>query len=562
MHNEYNTHEVFNQYTEISDYNLFTTDQVLQDYFIKHHLHEMAEDLKIFGEQIGSEESYHDGSLANAYTPILHSFDNRGNRTDFVEFHPAWHRFMAYCKTTGLIGRGFASNEPFRWSYVAANFMMQTQVEAGALCPATMTLACIPLIQKEPKLWEELKDKLVSSEYDERDIPIAQKKSIWIGMGVTEKQGGSDVRTNTTYATPMGESGRGHAYKITGHKWFFSAPMCDAHLVVAKTTDTDEICTFFVPRWKSDGTKNPLQIQRLKEKLGNKSNSSCEIEFRNAYGILIGEEGRGIPTIMEMANTTRFCCVLGSAGIARQATVQAIAYAQRREAFGKTLYNQPLMRNVLVDMALETEAAQVLALRLAEAFEKGDSDSTALAWKRFMTPASKFWVCKRAEAITAEAMEVFGGNGYIEDGNAIMARLYKESPVNSIWEGSGNVMCLDVLRVVNKHPQMVESILDELKRMSEGDERILKELATLLHLFRSNQTSLESKGRILTEKLMLITQACLLKKESPKFISEAFIELRLVQGITGNFGAFDGEQIDYEQILKRAFPLIGIKNEG
>ena len=554
MEHTWKTHEVTNQYTEKTNYNLFTTDPVLTDYFKRNKADWAAEELTRFGRQLGTVEAFHQGELANEYIPVLHAYDNRGNRRDVVEFHPSWHQFSAWCKHSGLIARPFEDETPFRWSYSAANFILQTQVEAGSMCPATMTLASIPVIRKEPELWKQLKEKLISREYDERDVPIAEKKSIWIGMGMTEKQGGSDVRSNTTIATPVGEPGRGKEYTLRGHKWFFSAPMCDAHLVVARTSDTDAICCFFVPRWKPDGTKNPVEVQRLKNKLGNKSNSSSEVEFRDAYGILIGEEGRGIPTIIEMANYTRLCCVLGSTGLIRQAVVQAIAYTRNRKAFGNTLYNQPLMRNVLVDMALESEAAEILALRLTEAFEKGDQDLNAKAWKRFLTPASKYWVCKRAEAVTAEAMEVFGGNGYVEDG--IMARLFREAPVNSIWEGSGNVMCLDVLRALNKEPELLQIILKELVELAQEDTAILNAITALNALVQSNLSKLETLSRLFTEKLMLIVQSCLMKKYAPEYMSSAFIEFRLKQHLSANFGAFTGKEINYDAILERTFPLV------
>ncbi len=553
MEHSWETHRVLNQFTELTNYNLFTTDNVLKDYFQQKKADWATQQLSEFGAVLGTAEVFANGQLANEYTPVLKAFDNRGNRIDAVEFHPSWHIFSSWCKSYGLISSPFESNIPFRWSYTAANFILQSQVEAGAMCPATMTLACIPLIAREPELWHLLKDKLLSRAYDQRDIPIAEKKSVWIGMGMTEKQGGSDVRTNTTIATPIAEPGRGKAYLIRGHKWFFSAPMCDAHLVVARTSNTDAICCFYVPRWKPDGTKNPIEIQRLKNKLGNKSNSSSEVEFKDAYGILMGEEGRGIPTIIEMANYTRLCCVLGSTGIIRQATVQSIAYARKRKAFGNALYNQPLMKNVLVDFALESEAAEVLSLKLAEAFEQGDTSHSAKAWKRFVTPAAKYWVCKRAESLAAEAMEVFGGNGYVEDG--IMARLYREAPVNSIWEGSGNVMCLDVLRAMHKEPEMVTIILQELAEMAAGDEVILKAIAILKKLIATNPQTLEATSRLLTEKLMLIVQACLLKQHSPNFVSQAFIEVRLNQPTATNYGAFIVHNIDSNAILERAFPL-------
>ncbi len=553
------THEVINQYAELEDYNLFKTDAVLRAYFEKEGLEWAKEILVATGMDMGKSETYHQAALANTFTPELKSFDNRGNRIDFVEFHPAWHWFTKYVKNSGMISIPFESEKPYRWSLSAANFMLMTQVEAGSMCPSTMTQGAIPVIAKEPALWSQLSEKLLSHEYDERDLPISDKKSIWIGMGMTEKQGGSDVRSNATIATPIGKSGRGEAYLLRGHKWFFSAPMCDAHLVVAKTSDTDALGCFFVPRWKFDGVKNSVHVQRLKDKVGNKSNSSSEVEFADAWGILIGEEGRGIPTIIEMANYTRLSCVLGSAGIMRQATVQAIAYTRKRSAFGKKLYDQPLMRNVLVDFALESEAASHLGLKLAEAFELGEEDLLAKAWKRFVTPAAKYWVCKRAETLTAEGMEVFGGNGYVDDG--IMARLFKEAPVNSIWEGSGNVMCLDVLRALKKSPELMEVLVAELTSMADGEREILDTIDSLLRLMKSDPQVLEARSRLLTEKLILIVQAVLMKQRAPKFMSDAFIDIRIKQSPTVNYGSFISDQVDCQKVLERSFPVnAGIEN--
>lgn len=552
MHNDWKTHDVFNQYQEVTGYNLFTSDNVLTGYF-ERNAPAYCEKLSELGAALSAEDTYKLADRANKVLPVLHAYDNRGHRLDVVEFDPAWHYFRSLCKTSGLISAPFSSEQPFRWAYSSAIFMMQTQLEAGALCPATMTLASIPVIAKEPALWSALKDKLLSCEYDDRDVPIANKTSIWIGMGVTEKQGGSDVRSVTTRATPVAEGGRGNAYRITGHKWFFSAPMSDAHLVVATATDTGELSCFFMPRWKPDGTKNNMQIQRLKDKVGNRSNASCEIEFKDAYGILIGEEGRGIPTIIEMANITRFCCVLGSAGIMRQATVQAIAYARRREAFGKKLYGQPLMRNVLTDLALECEAAELLALCLSEAFEKGDEHESSKAWKRFVTPAAKYYVCKRAEAVTAETMEVFGGNGYIRDG--IMSRLYLEAPVNSIWEGSGNIMCLDVMRVLTKSPDLVQRLIEELEDLAGADVLIKNAISQLQAMRRWQPAKLEASARLFTEKLILVVQACLLKRYSPDFMSAAFIRLRLSEEASSQFGSFDPQPIEWQAILERSFAM-------
>ncbi|GAB3334967.1 acyl-CoA dehydrogenase family protein [Marivirga atlantica] len=555
MNKDWQTHQVTNQYTELSNYNLFTTDTVLREYFESKQADWASEELSYTGADIGTEEAYHKATLANQFTPILKAFDNRGNRQDVVEFHPAWHWFMKYAKGTGMISLPFENKQPHRWAYFGASFMLMSQIEAGSMCPTTMTQGAIPLIAREPALWEKLSKKLLSHSYDERDVPIAEKKSLWIGMGMTEKQGGSDVRSNTTTATPVGKSGRGEAYLLRGHKWFYSAPMCDAHLVIARTSDSDALGCFFVPRWKFDGTKNEIHIQRLKDKVGNKSNSSSEVEFKDAWGILMGDEGRGIPTIIEMANYTRLACVLGSTGIIRQATVQAIAYTRKREAFGKKLYHQPLMRNVLADFALESEAAQHLSLKLCEAFEAKEDDQLAKAWKRLVTPAAKYWVCKRAESLTAEAMEVFGGNGYVEEG--IMSRLFREAPVNSIWEGSGNVMCLDVLRAVGKEPDLVKTLMGELSKLAAGDQAILVALDALTKLFQTDPSKLEALARTLTEKLILIVQACLMKDRAPQFMSDAFIATRIVQAPAINYGAFITNEIAYNQILERAFPPEG-----
>ncbi|SFC41027.1 putative acyl-CoA dehydrogenase [Flexibacter flexilis DSM 6793] len=554
METSWATHSVSNQYTELADYNLFSTDLVLKEYFEQKNAQWATDILQQTGHDIGTAWAYHQATLANKHTPVLHTFDNRGNRRDVVEFHPAWHWFMKYAKNSGMISAPFESEQPHRWAFFGASFMLMSQVEDGSMCPTTMTQGAIPLIARESELWQLLKDKLLSHEYDERDLPIADKKSVWIGMGMTEKQGGSDVRANQTIATPVGKSGRGQAYLLKGHKWFFSAPMCDAHLVVARTSDTDALGCFFVPRWKFDGTKNAVQVQRLKDKVGNKSNSSSEVEFQDAWGILMGEEGRGIPTIIEMANYTRLACVLGSAGIIRQATVQAIAYTRQRTAFGEKLYQQPLMRNVLVDFALESEAAQHLGLRLSEAFEADENDLSAKAWKRLVTPAAKYWTCKRAESLTAEAMEVFGGNGYVDDG--IMARLFREAPVNSIWEGSGNVMCLDVLRAVHKEPALVKVLLGELSQMAGGEAQILKAIAALGQLFAAEPALLEARARLLTEKLALIVQACLMKQRAPELMSAAFIDIRLGQPLAANYGAFISDNIHHESILERSFPSV------
>ena len=542
------THQIHNQFDELQDYNLYTTDPILQE-ILQRYGSRNSVHLSEFGAVVGCESFYHHADLANKLPPILHSFDARGRRADFVEFHPSWHKWMALNRKYAVHAHPFLNfTQESGWVDWAAKFFLSGQVECGNLCPNSMTLGSIPLIQKEPELWKKLGDKLLSTEYDERDLPIAQKKSIWIGMGMTEKQGGSDVRANETTAVPVGQSGRGQAYLLTGHKWFFSAPMCDAHLVVAKT-EHDGLACFFVPRWLEDGTKNAIHIQRLKEKVGNRSNSSSEVEFKEAWGIMMGEAGRGIPTIIEMANYTRLTCAVGSSGIMRQALVQSIAYTRQRQAFGKRLIEQPLMRSVLTDLALETEAAMQLSFHLAHCYEH-DSE-LCLAWKRIMTPAAKFWVCKRAVEMTGEMMEVFGGNGYVEHG--IMARLFKEAPVNTIWEGSGNVMCLDVLRAISRDPESIEHLFKDLASTASHDKILNEELQGLFRLFHQEPDDLQFMGRSLVSRLVVLSQAVLLKRYAPDFIANAFIETRYQKFHGQVVGMLDPKQVDVTSILNRAF---------
>jgi putative acyl-CoA dehydrogenase len=541
------THSIQNQFDERQDYNLFASDRVLQEILQRYGSQDQAR-LSALGQQAGSAEAYHSAHLANSHTPQLQAFDARGRRQDVVEFHPAWHYWMALNREFQTHAHPFIEPQSASaWVDWAARFYLSGQVECGSLCPTSMTLGSIPLIQREPELWAKIGDKLLSTEYDARDLPIAQKKSIWLGMGMTEKQGGSDVRANETFAVPIGESGRGQAYLLTGHKWFFSAPMCDAHLVVAKT-EQDGLACFFVPRWREDGTKNNIHVQRLKDKVGNRSNSSSEVEFQEAWGIMIGEAGRGIPTIIEMANYTRLTCSVGSTAMLRQALVQCLAYTRQRKAFGKHLAAQPLMQAVLVDLALETEAAIQLSFYLASCYE--NDDALSLAWKRIMTPAAKFWICKRAVELTGETMEIFGGNGYVDHG--IMARIFKEAPVNTIWEGSGNVMCLDVLRAIGREPESIDILFQDLAATAMQDERLKQELQTLFKLCQQPADELQFMGRSLVSRLTLLAQAVLLKRHAPEFIFNAFIQTRYSEFHGQVVGMISAKQVDIERILERA----------
>lgn len=552
MKTTWKTHEVNNQFDELMDYNLFTTDTVMNAYLKQNKLEEYLPALQEIGQALGTTESFEKGIRCNLQGPTLKAFDRRGHRIDQVEFHPDWHHFMAEAKKNGLISFPYENTKKGRWVFAAMNFILQSQVEPGALCPATMTQASIPLIQKEEKLWKELKDKLLSREYDERDLPIAEKKSIWIGMGMTEKQGGSDVRSNTTIAKRQNTLDTGfQEFLLTGHKWFFSAPMCDAHLIVARIEDNDQLACFYVPRWKPNGEKNSIEIQRLKEKVGNNSNSSSEVEFKDAWGILIGEEGRGIPTIIEMATFTRLNCVLGATAIIRQSTMQAYSYALNRMVFGKKLIDQPLMRSVLTELALESEAAISTALFLADCFEHSDTSETAKAFRRTITPAAKYWICKKSIEVSAEAMEVFGGNGYVNDG--IMARLFKEAPVNSIWEGSGNVMCLDVLRSIKKDPNDLKLVFEYVKEVAKNEIPLLNQINALQQWLQANiEVNFEAKARFFTEQLILVVQASLLYQTSTKEVYQAFFDTRLNAVKQGHFlGANVVDPVQTAAILNR-----------
>lgn len=570
------TRTVFNQFDTLVDYGLLQTDAALVEALERAGAQWALAQLFSYGQRLGTAATAALAEQANRHAPELHRFDARGRRIDEVEFHPSWHALMAMYRAENLVALPFAQPpQRGRWSAWAAGFYLHGQIEQGTLCPATMTTASMAVLQKEPALWAQLKDKFYSTDYDARDLPLAHKRSLWVGMGMTEKQGGSDVRANTTLATPLGAGGRGSEYLLHGHKWFFSVPQSDAHLVVARTegsgseggsssASAGHAC-FFVPRWRPDGSRNAVRVQRLKDKVGNRSNASGEVEFDGAWGLLLGEEGRGIPTIIEMATMTRLNCVLGSAAILRQATVQAVAYARQRQAFGKPLAQQPLMRSVLTDLALESEAALVLALRLAEAYEHAqdaennglEADPVQRAWKRVMTPAAKFWVCKRAVELTGEAMEVLGGNGYVDDG--VLARLFREAPVNSIWEGSGNVMCLDVLRALAREPEAAAALLHAWAADAAGEPRIAAELQSLRTLLALPPSQLEALGRALVQHLVLLAQACLLRRHAPAFMADAFIATRLGNGseTTQNgrvVGAIDTRALDVDAVLARAFP--------
>ncbi|HEX9180425.1 MAG TPA: isovaleryl-CoA dehydrogenase [Burkholderiales bacterium] len=540
------THEVLNQPPPLEDVNLYALNLPLQEAVAREGAGWATEELNARGRELGSAEWIERGALANRFPPTLRLFDRYGHRRDEVEFHPAWHECLAYLKRHGLDSGPWADPRPGAHVARAAHFMLFAEVEDGSLCPTTMTYGSVPAVRREPAIARDWLPLILSRDYDRRFIPAAQKRGVMLGMGMTEKQGGSDVRANTTRAEPVGSGGPGAEYRITGHKWFFSAPMCDAFLVLAQAPAG--LSCFFMPRWKPDGTLNDIRIQRLKDKLGDRSNAGTEVEFWNAYALLLGEEGRGVPTILEMGTYTRLDCALGSAGLMRQSLSQALHHASHRSAFGRRLIEQPLMRNVLADLALESESATALALRLARAFDAQEDESESLL-RRILTPATKYWVCKRGPALAAEAMEVLGGNGYVEDG--VMARIYRQMPLNSIWEGSGNIMCLDVLRAIAKMPRVLEALAAELAPAAGRNAALDRFIARLKNDLKAPE---EAEARRLTQDIALVVQAALLARFAPEPVAQAFCATRLDKDWGQAFGTLP-VNTGFEAILSRAWPV-------
>jgi putative acyl-CoA dehydrogenase len=536
------THEVSNQTPPLVDYNLFAVDRALQEGVAREGADWARDALSALGAELGRAETIEAARLANLNLPVLHAFDRWGRRQDQVEFHPAWHQLMAMMLRHGLHTGPWADPRPGAHVARAAGYLLWGEIENGTQCPTTMTYGSVPVLRREMGLAATWLPRLLSREYDSRFLPVTEKTSALIGMGMTEKQGGSDVRMNETRA----ELVSGGEYRLTGHKWFFSAPMCDAFLVLAQAQAG--VTCFFLPRFLPDGSLNALRIQRLKDKLGNKSNASSEVEFQAASAWLVGEEGRGVPTIIEMGTYTRLDCALGTTGILRGVLSQALHHAAHRTAFQKKLVDQPLMTHVLADLALEVEAAQALCLRLARAFDASD-DPAETALRRVVTPAAKYYVCKRGPTIGVEAMEVLGGNGYVEEGP--LARAYRELPVNSIWEGSGNVMCLDVLRAIRRSADSVEVLKREIAAAKGGDKRLDQEARELMASFATGPG--EAQARRLVERLVLVVQGALLVRHAPPAVADAFCASRLA----GDWGATLGTlpaNVDARAIVDRAMP--------
>ena len=536
--------EVTNQSTELLDYNLFASHPALVDALTREGGAAEHERLVALGDRLGRAEMFALADAANRNPPVLQLYDRFGRRRDEVEFHPSWHELMKRLVAEGLHTGPWKEAGPGAHTVRAAAYMLWAEIENGTQCPATMTYGAVPALARQPEDFSEWLPLLLSREYDPRFVPATLKRGALMGMGMTEKQGGSDVRSNTSRAEPVGARGPGREYRLTGHKWFFSAPMCDAFLVLAQAPGG--LSCFFVPRHLPDGSVNALRLQRLKDKLGNRSNASSEVEFDAAYGLLVGEEARGIPTILEMGVYTRLDNAVASAGIMRQCVSQAIHHARERVAFGRPLIDQPLMRNVLADLALECESAVVLAMRLARTFDAREDESELLL-RRVLTPVAKYWICKRASGVGAEAMEVFGGNGYVEEGP--IARRYRELPLNSIWEGSGNIMCLDVLRALAREPRAREALDASLATARGRDARFDSFFARLVSELSSPQ---EASGRHLTEMIALAVQASVLLTHGPAASAEAFLASRLSAAPPAAFGTLPAG-LDERVLIERVF---------
>jgi putative acyl-CoA dehydrogenase len=539
-----------NQSPLFVDVNLFTSDQALQEAVRREGAGTAEVSLAEFGDRAGSAEALELGRLANENPPRLGPEEAQA-RGEAVAFHPAYHALMEISAGEGLhcsphehLLRGEA---PQKGAHVArcAGSYMAAQMEAGHCCPITMTHAAVASLRHAPELAREWLPKILVRAYDPRPLLAAQKTAVTLGMGMTERQGGSDVRSNMTRAAPIG----GGAYAVTGHKWFLSAPMSDAYLVLAQALAG--LSCFLVPRLSPDGTANGILLEQLKDKLGNRSNASAEAHFDSAVGHLVGEEGRGIQTIIEMVTLTRLDCAVSSAGLMRQAAARAIHHARHRSAFQRLLIDQPMMTGVLADMALDVEAATALCFRLARAFDGGDHPAES-AYRRLMTPVTKYWVCKIAPALAYEAMECHGGNGYVEEGG--MPRLYREMPVNAIWEGSGNVMGLDVLRVAERAPEAVEAVLEELKGFSAGEPSLERALERVRSLFAEASRD-QRRTRSLIELLALATAGALLRAHAPACVGDAFLASRFGGGFRQTYGA-GLDSADARAIVERAAPLI------
>jgi|CXWL01.1.fsa_nt_gi putative acyl-CoA dehydrogenase len=556
------THEVFNQSAPLSGINLFLANRPLRDALAVQAPTLDTTRLAALGAEAGSAAMQAHARLANTHTPVLHTHDRWGRRTDEVEFHPSYHALLGSALRHGLHGVPWSAG-PGAHIERAAAFMLFSEAEPSVLCPVSMSYAVTPALRANPALHKAWGPKIASPSYDPRFLPMAHKTAVTLGMGMTEKQGGSDVRSNTTRAEFDGEDAWGQRHALTGHKWFLSAPMCDAFLVLAQSAAG--LSCYFMPRWLPDGRLNAIQIQRLKHKLGNQANASSEVEFQGAQAWLVGEAGRGVPQILAMGALTRLDCALGTAGLMRQALALALHHTAQRQAFGRPLIEQPLMQNVLADLALESEAAMALALRLAVAVDHTEHGDDVLSsrhsgrhasaheqvMRRLLTPVAKFWVCKRGSQFAQEAMECLGGNGYVEEqGAGVMARIYREMPVNSIWEGAGNIMALDLLRALRGAD--VAPALEAEWAPARGSHAAFDHAADAV-LAQIQGVTHEAQARRLARSLALVQQAALLCRQAPAAVFDAFCDSRLA-GAADIFGLL-GARHDLAALIARSMPL-------
>ncbi|MGB8402361.1 acyl-CoA dehydrogenase family protein [Bradyrhizobium sp.] len=542
----FSTHEVFNQSPPFEDVDLFALDRPLADAVAANGGTSARQELSEFGRHWGSVAMAERGRIANENTPKLRSFDSRGNRRDEVEFHPAYHELMAHSAHAGLHNSTWTiEGKPAGGAAEvvrAAKFYMAAQVEAGHLCPITMTRAAVAALASQPDVQAKTMPVIATRSYDPGFAPWWTKRGMTLGMGMTEKQGGTDVRANMTRAVRDG-----NAYRITGHKWFMSAPMCDAFLVLAQADEG--LSCFFMPRFAPDGSINAIRFQRLKDKLGNRSNASSEVEFTGAYALRVGDEGKGIRTIIQMVQLTRQDCAIASAGLMRSGLAHALHHARYRSVFQKHLADQPLMQAVLSDMALHVEASIALVMRLCRSFDRAPDDAGEAAHMRLLTPAIKYWVCKSAPGFLYEAMECLGGNGYVEEG--IVARHYREAPVNAIWEGSGNVMCLDVLRALSREPDAASSVLQRLADETRGLRGAGEAVGLVGKSFRRPDS--ERVARLAVERLALLAAAAALNQVSARH-AELFAATRLATHHASMYGAVELADNDIRALLERALP--------
>lgn len=540
------THEVFNQSPPFAGVNLFLSDPGLGS-LVEGLPKAVIDRLTAHGEAVGSRESFELGRIANVAPPVLRTHDATGVRIDLVEFNPAYHALMRRSITAGLHASIWDAVEPeasVRSVARAAALYMTAQAECGHVCPMTMTSAAVAALAHAPDLANVWLPKIRSRQYDSSNRPFPEKKGVTVGMGMTEKQGGSDVEANTTRA----EDARDGTFRLTGHKWFLSAPMSDAFLVLARAREG--LTCFLVPRFLPDGKRNPIHYMRLKDKLGNRSNATAEAEFHGATGFLVGELGRGIPTIIDMVTLTRLDCAVASAGLMRVTLAEAVHHTRHRRAFGELLIEQPLMTRVLADMALDALAATALSFRLAEAYDRAEGDPAEAAFARLMTPAVKYWVSKVAPALVAEAMECLGGNGYIEESR--LPRIYREAPVNAIWEGAGNIMALDVMRVLRRSSEPLEAVLANIEDSLGG---AAKSTLNILRAAAAVALADEGSARILTEQLAMTVAAAALRRRFPSVIADAFFETRMNKPWRATYGMLDS-RFDARAFINFVFPPV------